>query len=159
MNHEAPAIESVQQIQLLSSADSHSGNNTSDLLSDGGVEHQLNFEGHTSNQLTQIPTQLGENLIEFPDQAVMQPSTYALLLPIEAPVSGLGTHFSDTRTMPIATDISNSPIQTAPPVASRMPMFFYPDPLQTELERIRKETDQFIKIHEDTVSFPIFLAA
>ncbi|XP_035545868.1 helicase protein MOM1-like isoform X2 [Juglans regia] len=151
LNHEAPAIEPVQQIQLLSSADSHSGNNTSDLLSDGGVEHQLNFEGHTSNQLTQTPTQLGENLIDFPDQAVMQPSTsYALLLPIEAPVSGSGTHFSDTRTMPIATDIINPPIQPAPPVASRMPMFFYPDPLQTELERIRKETDQFIKIHEDT---------
>ncbi|KAG6678574.1 hypothetical protein I3842_14G087500 [Carya illinoinensis] len=159
LNHEAPAIEPVQQIQLLSSADSYSGNNTCDLLSDGGVEHQLNFEGHTSNQLTQTP-QLGENLIEFPDQAVMQPSTsLALLLPIEAPVSGLGTHFSDTRTMPIATDISNPPIQTAPPMASRMPMHFYPDPLQTELERIRKETDQFIKIHEDTVSFPIFLAA
>ncbi|KAG2670470.1 hypothetical protein I3760_14G087000 [Carya illinoinensis] len=150
LNHEAPAIEPVQQIQLLSSADSYSGNNTCDLLSDGGVEHQLNFEGHTSNQLTQTP-QLGENLIEFPDQAVMQPSTsLALLLPIEAPVSGLGTHFSDTRTMPIATDISNPPIQTAPPMASRMPMHFYPDPLQTELERIRKETDQFIKIHEDT---------
>jgi hypothetical protein len=29
----------------------------------------------------------------------------------------------------------------------------YPDPLQNELERIRKETDQTIKIHEDAVSF------
>ncbi|XP_062172135.1 helicase protein MOM1 [Alnus glutinosa] len=142
-------IEPVMQIQL-PSTDSHSGNSASDLHSAGRVEHLPIFEGHTSSQFAQIPMQLVENPVELSEQAVLQPSTsYALHLPIDAPIGGLGTHFSDTRSMPIATEFSNRPVQTAPPVASRVPMLLYPDPLQNELERIRKETDQTIKIHED----------
>lgn len=146
-------IEPVMQIQL-PSTDSHSGNSASDLHSAGRVEHLPSFEGHTSSQFAQIPMQQVENPVELSEQAVLQPSTsYGLHLPIDAPIVGLGTHFSETRSMPIATEFSNRPVQTAPPVASRMPMLLYPDPLQNELERIRKETDQIIKIREDTVSF------
>ncbi|XP_059430737.1 helicase protein MOM1 isoform X2 [Corylus avellana] len=142
-------IEPVMQIQL-PSTDSHSGNSASDLHSAGRVEHVPSFEGHTSSQFAQIPMQVVENPVELSEQAVLQPSTsHVLHFPIDEPIGGLRTQLSDTRSMPIATEFSNRPIQTAPPVASRMPMILYPDPLQNELERIRKETDHTIKIHED----------
>ncbi|KAM3739978.1 hypothetical protein ACB098_08G064300 [Castanea mollissima] len=148
LNHEAATTEPLTQIQLLSPADSHTGNYV-DLPSTGGIEPQLSSGGHTSNQLAQTPTQAVENPVELSNQAVSQPSTsYASHLPIDAPMVGLGTHLSDTRMMP-TTEISNPPIPNAAPVASSMSLLLYPDPLQYEFERIRKETDQAENSHKD----------
>ncbi|KAM3692138.1 hypothetical protein ACJW31_08G066000 [Castanea mollissima] len=148
LNHEAATTEPLTQIQLLSPADSHTGNYV-DLPSTGGIEPQLSSGGHTSNQLAQTPTQAVENPVELSNQAVSQPSTsYASHLPIHAPMVGLGTHLSDTRMMP-TTEISNPPIPNAAPVASSMSLLLYPDPLQYEFERIRKETDQAENSHKD----------
>ncbi|KAM4083519.1 hypothetical protein ACB094_08G063400 [Castanea mollissima] len=148
LNHEAATTEPLTQIQLLSPADSHTGNYV-DLPSTGGIEPQLSSGGHTSNQHAQTPTQAVENPVELSNQAVSQPSTsYASHLPIDAPMVGLGTHLSDTRMMP-TTEISNPPIPNAAPVASSMSLLLYPDPLQYEFERIRKETDQAENSHKD----------
>ncbi|KAL4610801.1 hypothetical protein ACB092_08G078200 [Castanea dentata] len=148
LNREAATTEPLTQIQPLSPADSHTGNYV-DLPSTGGIEPQLSSGGHTSNQLAQTPTQAVENPVELSNQAVSQPSTsYASHLPIDAPMVGLGTHLSDTRMMP-TTEISNPPIPNAAPVASSMSLLLYPDPLQYEFERIRKETDQAENSHKD----------
>ncbi|KAK7831082.1 helicase protein mom1 [Quercus suber] len=148
LNHEAATTEPLTQIQLLSPADSHTGNNV-DLPSTGGIEPRLSSGAPTSNQLAQTPTQAVENPVELSSQAVSQPSTsYASHLPIDAPMVGLGTHLSDTRMMP-TTEISNPPIPNAAPVASSMSLLLYPDPLQYEFERIRKETDQAENSHKD----------
>jgi chromodomain-helicase-DNA-binding protein 4 len=61
-----------------------------------------------------------------------------------------GTRISNTMTAPVTSIISNCPV-TAPAV--RMPVSMSQDPLQNELDRICRETEQIIKIHEDTVCF------
>jgi hypothetical protein len=160
LNDEAPRIEPVMQIQPLSSADSPSGNNEYFLPSAGGVEHRLSVEGYTSNQIAQTSTELVDNIVEISDQAVLQRATSCTLhLSVAATISGLGAHFQGTMTIPSTSEITNHPTQTSPPVAYCLPMLSYPDPLQIELERIRKETDQTIKVHEDTVGFPLYLGA
>ncbi|XP_061946497.1 helicase protein MOM1-like isoform X5 [Populus nigra] len=58
-----------------------------------------------------------------------------------------GTRISNTMTAPVTSIISNCPV-TAPAV--RMPVSMSRDPLQNELDRICRETEQIIKIHEDT---------
>ncbi|KAL3573371.1 hypothetical protein D5086_023984 [Populus alba] len=58
-----------------------------------------------------------------------------------------GTRISNTMTAPVTSIISNCPV-TAPAV--RMPVSLSQDPLQNELDRICRETEQIIKIHEDT---------
>ncbi|KAK7850706.1 helicase protein mom1, partial [Quercus suber] len=157
LNHEAATTEPLTQIQLLSPADSHTGNNV-DLPSTGGIEPRLSSGAPTSNQLAQTPTQAVENPVELSSQAVSQPSTsYASHLPIDAPMVGLGTHLSDTRMMP-TTEISNPPIPNAAPVASSMSLLLYPDPLQYEFERIRKETDQAENSHKDALSLHFLLS-
>ena len=106
-------------------------------------------EGGSSFQNAQTPTQLVESSVELLNQAVSQSVTHlAVHQPIDTLAGG-----SDTRTTPIISGLSNRPIQTAPPVPLRMPLPLHSDPLQNELERIRKEIDQTIKIHEDTVRF------
>ncbi|GKV01245.1 hypothetical protein SLEP1_g13811 [Rubroshorea leprosula] len=58
-------------------------------------------------------------------------------------LSHASRHVSDTRTVS-----TNLPVQTAPTVSSHMP-FSSHDPLQNEMERIVKEAEQTIKIHEE----------
>ncbi|CAK7340493.1 unnamed protein product [Dovyalis caffra] len=58
-----------------------------------------------------------------------------------------GTLVSNLRTAPVTSTNSNRLI-TAPAV--HMPVSMSQDPLENELDRIRKETAQIIKIHEDT---------
>ncbi|KAJ9698071.1 hypothetical protein PVL29_007263 [Vitis rotundifolia] len=103
-------------------------------------------EGGSSFQNAQTPTQLVDSSVELLNQAVSQSMTH---LPVHQPIDTLAGG-SDTRTTPIIPGLSNRPIQTAPPVPLRMPLPLHSDPLQNELERIRKEIDQTIKIHEDT---------
>ncbi|GLT56802.1 hypothetical protein SLA2020_298190 [Shorea laevis] len=61
----------------------------------------------------------------------------------EGHLSHASRHVSDTRTVS-----TNLPVQTAPAVSSRM-HFSSHDPLQNEMERIVKEAEQTIKIHEE----------
>jgi chromodomain-helicase-DNA-binding protein 4 len=59
-------------------------------------------------------------------------------------------HISNMRAAPVTPGISNRP-GTA--LAARMPVSMSQDPLQNELDRLSKETEEIIKIHEDTVCF------
>jgi chromodomain-helicase-DNA-binding protein 4 len=78
-------------------------------------------------------------------------TSFAQHVPIDLiAVGGPQTHISNMRTEPVTSRISNHSA-TAPAV--RMPVSTSQDPLQNELDRIRTETDQIIKIHEDTVCF------
>ncbi|KAK9280673.1 hypothetical protein L1049_014371 [Liquidambar formosana] len=151
-NHEALIIEPAVQLEVSQCPDLPSSDHSlPDLPSASGIDHQSNSEGHISSQNAQTPTPLADNLAEVPNQALSQPLTRVQLNPqIDTPVGGFESRLSDTRTMPIVSDFNNRPIQTASTVASRMPLHMHPDPLQNELERIRKEMDQTMKIHEDT---------
>ncbi|GKV08328.1 hypothetical protein SLEP1_g19974 [Rubroshorea leprosula] len=53
-------------------------------------------------------------------------------------------HVSDTRTAS-----TNHPIPAAPAVSSQTPLPYH-DPLQNEMERINREAEQTVKIHEET---------
>ncbi|KAL9392962.1 hypothetical protein Peur_012247 [Populus x canadensis] len=75
-------------------------------------------------------------------------TSFAQHVPIDLmAVGGPQMHISNMRTEPVTSRISNHSA-TAPAV--RMPVSTSQDPLQNELDRIRTETDQIIKIHEDT---------
>ncbi|KAJ6354268.1 hypothetical protein OIU76_003168 [Salix suchowensis] len=76
------------------------------------------------------------------------PSSFVQHVPIDlTAVGGPQTLLSNTRTEPVTSRISDHSA-TAPAV--RMFVWTSQDPLQNELDRIRAETDQIIKIHEDT---------
>lgn len=121
-------------------------------LVEDSVEHPCR-EGGSSFQNAQTRIQLVENSVELLNQAVSQSITHSgMHQQIDTLAGG-----SDTRTTPIVPGLSNRPVQTAPPVPLRIPQPMHSDPLQNELERIRKEIDQTVKIHDDTVSFLTYL--
>uniref|UniRef100_A0A2K2AY39 MOM1 alpha-helical domain-containing protein n=2 Tax=Populus trichocarpa TaxID=3694 RepID=A0A2K2AY39_POPTR len=96
-----------------------------------------------------------EHLLELllstgsPTPSGSQPATsFAQLSPIDSiAVGGSGMHISNMRAAPVTPGISNRP-GTA--LAVRMPVSMSQDPLQNELDRLSKETEEIIKIHEDT---------
>jgi chromodomain-helicase-DNA-binding protein 4 len=99
-----------------------------------------------------------EHLLELllstgsPTPSGSQPATsFAQLSPIDSiAVGGSGMHISNMRAAPVTPGISNRP-GTA--LAARLPVSMSQDPLQNELDRLSKETEEIIKIHEDTVCF------
>jgi len=101
---------------------------------------------------------VNEHLLELllstgsPTPSGSQPATsFAQLSPIDwIAVGGSGMHISNMRAAPVTPGISNRP-GTA--LAVRMPVSMSQDPLQNELDRLSKETEEIIKIHEDTVCF------
>ena len=117
-------------------------------LVEESVEHPCR-QGGSSFQNAHTPIQQVESSVELVNQAGSPSVTHSVVHQQIDTVAG----GSDTRTTPNIMGLSNRLIQTAPPVPLRMPLHLHSDPLQNELERIRKEIDQTVKIHEDTVSF------
>ncbi|MBA0737359.1 hypothetical protein Gogos_010828 [Gossypium gossypioides] len=117
-----------------------------DLPSVSATEHQPSNDGQQANLISQAQRQSITNHIELSSQDVLQP--------LHSPINGtIGRHFrqvSETSTASVPSVSTGHPLQTAPPVSSRMPFPLYPDPLKNEMERISQERDQTIKVHEDT---------
>ncbi|MBA0827094.1 hypothetical protein Goarm_011895 [Gossypium armourianum] len=117
-----------------------------DLPSVSATEHQPSNDGQHANLISQAQRQSITNHIELSSQDVLQP--------LHSPINGtIGRHLrqvSETSTASVPSVSRGHPLQTAPPVSSRMPLPLYPDPLKNEMERISQERDQTIKVHEDT---------
>lgn len=113
---------------------------------------QISLEGHGTNNDGQPPVELVDNQVELshPDE---QHAAQSSQQPFEIPVTGSRMHVPDTVLMPIPPPAVNSLFQAAPPV--RMPLQLSQDPLQNELDRIIKETNQTIAMQEETVSLII----
>ncbi|XP_021279332.1 helicase protein MOM1-like isoform X1 [Herrania umbratica] len=144
-NPDTTVLELSKRTQVMRSGESTSYLSPPNLPSVSAIEHQSNNEGQTANQISQALRQSVANHIELSNQDVLQP----LHSPIDGTIGGLVRQASETRTASLPPVSSGLPVQTAPAVSSRMPLPLYNDPLQNEMERIRKETDQTIKIHED----------
>ncbi|XP_028756966.1 uncharacterized protein LOC114716182 [Neltuma alba] len=95
-------------------------------------------EDQRINEIT-VSSHVPQAIDEVPNQVVMQ-------LDSMTPTGGR-THFSNTinRSTP---GMSSQPIQTATRSASRIPPPLYVDPLEIEMEKIRKETYQAVGDHE-----------
>lgn len=66
------------------------------------------------------------------------------------------THISESRNMSTTLDVGSRSMHNPGLVGSRlMAPPYHNDPLQHELERLIREMDLAIKLHEDTVSFHI----
>ncbi|PPR82048.1 hypothetical protein GOBAR_AA38667 [Gossypium barbadense] len=117
-----------------------------DLPSVSATENQPSNDGQHANLISQAQRQSITNHIEMSSQDVLQP--------LHSPINGtIGQHLrqvSETSTASVPSVSRGHPLQTAPPVSSRMPLLLYPDPLKNEMERISQERDQTIKVHEDT---------
>ncbi|KAI7990761.1 Helicase protein MOM1 [Camellia lanceoleosa] len=100
-----------------------------------GNDHQPSSEWCTAFQNAGASSQLLEDTAGVPNQVI--PGTQLEMHPpIDTPLGGFGTHLPLRNAHQMASRIQNQPL--------------YADPLQNELERLRKETDQAIKAHEDT---------
>ncbi|KAJ7981020.1 helicase protein MOM1-like [Quillaja saponaria] len=146
-SHKTMVMAPVEQTQLLPSTESiHSSQDLSNSPSGTGIEHQPSSAEDISNHIARIPVQT----VEVSNQSVAQSVSNSEHYPGNtAPANGLGTLLADTRTVSNTSQFNNRPLQNASQVASRMPLASHYDPLHIELERIRKETDQTIKNHED----------
>ncbi|KAL7173695.1 hypothetical protein ACSBR2_033030 [Camellia fascicularis] len=137
-NHESVVIEHPELLQLSPSADLCVDENQLNIGSASGVE-QPRSEGHITSfnmeasQIAEASSQLVEDTEGLQSQIV--PGTHLVMPP---PIDALGG---------FETHLPFGPHQ----MASRMPAHpSYPDPLQNELERLRKEADQAMKVYEDT---------
>ncbi|XP_028070607.1 helicase protein MOM1-like isoform X2 [Camellia sinensis] len=137
-NHESVVIEHLELLQLSPSADLCVDENQLNIGSASGVE-QPRSEGHITSfnmeasQIAEASSQLVEDTVGLQSQVV--PGTH---LGMPSPIDALGG---------FETHLPFGPHQ----MASRMPAHpSYPDPLQNELERLRKEADQAMKVYEDT---------
>ncbi|WCJ31754.1 Chromodomain-helicase-DNA-binding protein 1 [Euphorbia peplus] len=137
VNTDTPTVDHGLQMPSTESALSP---NVMDLPSAGEYEHPSSCEG---NMNIESSTQMAGDQVEHPNQAVQS-------LAVETHLGGSGVHVSDTRTVPISTGARNCSTQTGPAPVRIPPLSFCHDPLQNELERIRKETEQIISIHENT---------
>ncbi|KAF5937751.1 hypothetical protein HYC85_025257 [Camellia sinensis] len=100
-----------------------------------GNDHQPSSEWCTSFQNAGASSQLLEDTAGVPNQVI--PGTQlGMHPPSDTPLGGFGTHLPLRNAHQMASRIQNQPLHA--------------DPLQNELERLRKETDQAIKAHEDT---------
>ncbi|KAK0583701.1 hypothetical protein LWI29_001666 [Acer saccharum] len=149
-NHGAQATEPLAQPQLLTSIDSPSGHNPSGLPSVSGIEHQPS-NGHIANQITQAPTVIVEHSVELSDLAVSQSiASFVPNPPIDIPIDGLGTNTCDPRMASVTPVYSNHTVPNVHPGASQFSLPLYRDPLQKELDRLRKEIEESVKTHEET---------
>ncbi|XVE59076.1 hypothetical protein DITRI_Ditri05aG0015900 [Diplodiscus trichospermus] len=144
-NPDTPVVELREQMQQLQSAESTSNLSTLDLTPLNAIERQPSNEGQTANTVSQAPRALVANHIELSNQDVLQP----LHSPVDGAAGGL-VRPSETRIASVPPVSSSLPLQTALAASSRVPLTLYHDPLQNEMERIRKEKEQIIKVHEDT---------
>ncbi|XP_021665062.2 helicase protein MOM1 isoform X2 [Hevea brasiliensis] len=149
-NSNTSVVEHVQEVPLLPSTDSACSLDAMDFPSASGIEHQPGREDHITGNMADSSMQIVVDPVEYSNEVVSHPVTHlAHHLPSEIPLGRSGMHASDTRTVPISSGVNNRTAQTIPPFQVP-PLPLYHDPLQIELERLRKETDQIINTHEDT---------
>lgn len=97
-------------------------------------DHQPSSQGFMPSQDAEASSQPVEDTAWVPNQAVSLTH-----LGMHPPLEGLGTHL---------------PLNSAPQMASQtLTQPFYGDPLLRELDRVQKEKEKTIKIHEEAVSF------
>lgn len=149
-NHETFATEPLQT-QPLTSTDRSTSHNppVPDMPSVSGIECQSNSQ----HQSDQTPTATLEQSV-IPNSAVSQTlASSAQNSAVDTHVHGSQTNISGSRTASINPANGSHTIQVTPPVVPRLPSHLTQDPLQHELERLRKEINDTIKTHEDRVSF------
>ncbi|KAI4322283.1 hypothetical protein L6164_021994 [Bauhinia variegata] len=141
-NNESLGIESREQGQLLPSAEQPSNQDLPNLPLANRIEHQpISEDNNLSRQAISTST-------EVPNQAVLQPASNSEL-DSYTPVGGFRILSSDTRNMSIPMEYNSHPTQVASQSVSRTAPPLSRDPLQNEMERIRKETEQTIKFYAD----------
>lgn len=106
-----------------------------------------------SAQVSHAPIPFVANSLEHSNQTVSHPLNSLSLHPyIDVPIGGPEAHLAETRTT-LTTGIRNHPTETASAAVSCVPLPVFVDPLQNQLERLRKEAEQLHKFHVDKVSF------
>lgn len=114
------------------------------------LPHQLSSEGLIASPITQDSRQVVENYNELPSEAALQPPVGAAgHLPTDT-IDGFSTYTSAARTSSIPSAPYYRPLQTGYQVPYQMPLPLHNDPLQNEMERLKKESDEVLKIHEET---------
>lgn len=152
-NHEAQMIESQTPMVPLA-RNSSDGFFQADLSSAGVMENHMDRQDHSSDQLAQAASQPIENPIQLINEVLLQPVTCTA--PQSTPyvaMSDTRTALPDTGTVSANFDISNSLMQPMQPSVSQMHSLPYIDPLEKELEKLRREIDQNVDIHSKRVSF------
>ncbi|XP_022949441.1 helicase protein MOM1 isoform X2 [Cucurbita moschata] len=124
------------------------GLSQTDLSSVGGTENQMNRENHSFYQLAQTTNQPIEIPVQSIDEVLLQPVTCTA--PHSTPnvaFSETRMSFLDTRILSANFDISNGLMQTTQPSVSQTPSLLHIDPLEKELEKLRKEIDINMDMH------------
>lgn len=125
-----------------------------DLSSASGMEDHMEREDHNSDRLAQAASQPIENHIQLIDEVLLQPVTCTVPhSTLNVAFSDTRTSFLDTRTISANFDVSTSLMQSLQPSVSQMPPSLYIDPLERELEKLRKEMEHNIDVHAKRVSF------
>lgn len=133
-DQERPTFDTAMQIQP--SSCSPSGHSLLDESSVAEIECQPSSGGQTSTQVSQAPVLPVQDSAELSNPGVLQSVTSFPLHPsIDMSAAGVGMHISDTR--------------------MRVPPHHSADPLQIELDRLRREIDDTVKIYEERVSFKL----
>ncbi|KAL9413159.1 hypothetical protein AB3S75_041764 [Citrus x aurantiifolia] len=115
-----------------------------------GVGHQPGSQNCFVNQFAPSPIALVESQVEHSNQALSEIVTSSALNPAtDASADGLRANFVDTGTAVMISGYNNRAVQNSAPVASRLPPHMISDPLQNELERLRKSADEAIRSHEE----------
>ncbi|KAE8652772.1 hypothetical protein Csa_022848 [Cucumis sativus] len=146
-NQEAQIVE-PQTLTVPLATNSSVGFFQADLSSAGGMENQINCEDYSSDQLAQTASQPIEDSIELIEEALLQPVTCTAPHSIfNAGISDTRTSFTDTRSISGNFDISTGLMQPTQPSVSQMLPLSYVDPLEKELEKLRKEMEHNKDVH------------
>lgn len=148
--HEAPILEPAAEMQAQMSPNSPLGESL--LCVSSTVENEPGREHCPSTQVSQSPIELSASCVDLQSQSLSRTATDSLYPLTDVSTDSLGMHSSEARAMSNTSEINNNLVQGASVVASQAPYPVYPDPLQNELERLSKETNHTIKVHEATVS-------
>ncbi|GAB4842887.1 hypothetical protein Ancab_012866 [Ancistrocladus abbreviatus] len=129
----------------------HGHNQQSFNLSSRAVDQPSGY--HSSQQRVLLSMQQEHSAADFLNIA----SSQSLLDLVVHPCATANSTQCDTllpaaRDSPALTESNNHPMEASAPMVSRMCLPSSSDPLQVELERIRREMDQTTKTHEDLVS-------
>ena len=152
-NQEAQIVE-PQTLTVPLATNSSVGFFQADLSSAGGMENQINCEDYSSDQLAQTASQPIEDSIELIEEALLQPVTCTAPHSIfNAGISDTRTSFTDTRSISGNFDISTGLMQPTQPSVSQMLPLSYVDPLEKELEKLRKEMEHNKDVHAKQVCF------
>ncbi|TYK21821.1 helicase protein MOM1 [Cucumis melo var. makuwa] len=146
-NQEAQMVE-PQTLTVPLATNSSVGFFQADLSSAGGMENHMDSEDHSSDRLAQTASQPIEDSIQLIEEVLLQPVTCtAPHSTLNAGVSDTRTSFPDTRIISGNFDISTGLMQPTQPSVTQMLPLSYVDPLEKELEKLRKEMEHNKDVH------------